>query len=67
MKNKMVVLAVAGMLTIGGLAYGFTSSKSNCPLEGTPECPKINCPLEGTTDCPYDNATTAVLPCCKKM
>lgn len=66
MKNKMMMIAAAGMLTIAGLAYGFTSSKSCRPLEGTPECPKINCPLAGTPECPYDNATTAVLPCCKK-
>lgn len=65
MKNKMMMIAAAGMLSIAGLAYGFTSSNS-CPLEGTPECPKVNCPLAGTPECPYDNATTAVLPCCKK-
>lgn len=52
MKNKMMMIAAAGMLTIAGLAYGFTSSNS--------------CPLAGTPDCPYDKATTAVLPCCKK-
>ena len=62
----MMMIAAAGMLIVAGLAYGFTSSQS-CPLEGTPECPKIICPLAGTPDCPYDNATTAVLPaCCKK-
>lgn len=66
MKNKMKMLAAAGMLTIAGLAYGFSSSNSTCPLEGTKDCPKINCPLAGTPECPYDHTTTAVLPCCKK-
>lgn len=62
----MILLAVAGMLTIGGLTYGFTSSKSNCPLEGTTECPKIDCPLEGTPDCPYE-LKSADLPACCQM
>lgn len=67
MRNKMMGIAAAGMLTIAGLAYGFTTSNnSSCPLEGTPDCPKINCPLAGTPECPYDNTKTAVLPCCKK-
>lgn len=66
MKNKIMLIAAAGMLTIGGLTYGFTASKS-CPLEGTSACPKTDCPLAGTPDCPYDNATTAELPaCCEK-
>ncbi|WP_422350869.1 hypothetical protein [Flagellimonas sp.] len=68
MKNKMIVLAAAGMLTLTGLAYGLTASSNNsCPLEGTPDCPKIDCPLVGTPECPYENATTVELPtCCKK-
>jgi len=62
-----MMIVAAGMLSVAGLAYGFTSSNSACPLEGTPECPKINCPLEKTPDCPLNNTTTAVLPaCCKK-
>lgn len=66
MKNKMLVLAAAGLLTIAGVAYGFaTSSKSTCPLEGTPDCPKITCPLAGTADCPYDEKS-ALPACCKK-
>jgi hypothetical protein len=68
MRNKMMMIAAVGMLTIAGLAYGFTTSNnSSCPLEGTPDCPKISCPLAGTPQCPYDNATLAKLPsCCKK-
>lgn len=67
MKNKMIMIAAAGMLTIAGLAYGFTTSHNSCPLEGTPDCPKINCPLAGTSKCPHDNGNTAELPsCCKK-
>lgn len=61
----MMMAVAAGMLTIAGVAYGFTSSDS-CPLEGTPECPKVNCPLAGTPDCPYENGVATVLPCCKK-
>ena len=68
MRNKMMMIAAVGMLTIAGLAYGFTTSNnSSCPLEGTPDCPKISCPLAGTPQCPYDNATLAKLPsCCNK-
>jgi hypothetical protein len=67
MKNKMMTLAVAGMLTIAGLAFGFTSSQSqSCPLEGTPKCPKINCPLAGTPDCPYEKIDIKAFSCCKK-
>lgn len=68
MRNKMMMIAAAGMLTVAGLAYGFTTSNnSGCPLEGTPDCPKINCPLTGTPECPYDNTKTVELPsCCKK-
>ena len=63
----MMLIAAAGMLTIAGLAYEFTTYNSSCPLEGTPECPKINCPLVGTPECPYDNDATTELPsCCKK-
>lgn len=61
----MMMVVAAGMLTIAGVAYGFTSS-DGCPLEGTPECPKVNCPLAGTPDCPYENGAATVLPCCKK-
>ena len=64
MKNKMKMFATAGLLTIAGLAYGFSSSNSTCPLEGTPDCPKINCPLAGTPECPYDNAIATELPAC---
>lgn len=67
MKKRMMIFAATGMLAIAGVSYGFTSSQDGCPLEGTPDCPKINCPLAGTPDCPYDNAKTAELPaCCKK-
>lgn len=61
----MMMVVAAGMLAIAGVSYGFTSSDS-CPLEGTPECPKVNCPLAGTPDCPLENGATTVLPCCKK-
>jgi len=67
MKSKIMILSAAGMLAIAGITYGFTSSQKACPLEGTPECPKINCPLAGTPDCPYDKATTAELPACCKQ
>lgn len=62
-----MMITAAGMLSVAGLAYGFTTSdNSSCPLEGTPDCPKINCPLAGTPECPYDNEEDAVLPsCCK--
>lgn len=66
MKNKMMVLATAGTLAIAGLVYGFTSNNSTCPLEGTPECPKINCPLAGTPECPYDSQTAELPTCCAK-
>ena len=67
MKRKMMIFSAAGMLAIAGLAYGFTPAQKGCPLEGTPDCPKIDCPLAGTPDCPYDKTTTAELPdCCKK-
>ncbi len=59
MRKKIMLITAAGMLTIAGLTYGFTTSNnSSCPLEGTPDCPKINCPLAGTPECPYDNAIT---------
>lgn len=62
----MMLLIATGMLTIATLAFGFTAPKS-CPLEGTPDCPKINCPLAGTPDCPYDNTLVTELPvCCQK-
>jgi hypothetical protein len=65
MKKKMMILSVVGMLTVAGIASGFISSQEECPLEGTPECPKINCPLAGTPACPYNKAVE--LPdCCKK-
>ncbi|NDV42373.1 MULTISPECIES: hypothetical protein [Flagellimonas] len=68
MKNKMIVLVAAGMLTLTGLAQGLTASGNNsCPLEGTPDCPKIGCPLVGTPECPYESAATVELPaCCRK-
>ena len=67
MKRKMMIFAAAGMLTIAGLAFGFTSSQTDCPLEGTPDCPKNNCPLAGTPDCPFDKETTAeYTACCEK-
>ncbi|MEZ2414430.1 hypothetical protein ACA086_05650 [Muriicola sp. E247] len=68
MKNKIMIIAAAGILTVAGLTYGFTKpDNSSCPLEGTSDCPKTNCPLAGTPECPYDNAITMELPsCCKK-
>ncbi|MCX2679874.1 hypothetical protein OOZ15_08000 [Galbibacter sp. EGI 63066] len=66
MKNMIMAIAAAGVLTIGGLAYGFSSSNSACPLEGTPECPKINCPLAGTPDCPYDKTIEVLPACCRE-
>ena len=66
MKNKLMILAASGILAIGGLAYGINSSPKTCPLEGTPECPKINCPMAGTSECPYDMKVAEVPACCKK-
>jgi hypothetical protein len=67
MKKKILIFSAAGILAIAGLAYGFTSSKKGCPLEGTPSCPKVNCPLAGTPDCPFDKTTNAALPdCCRE-
>ncbi|MDN4167051.1 hypothetical protein QWY31_16185 [Cytophagales bacterium LB-30] len=66
MKNKLMVFTMAGALAIAGLAYGINSSQNACPLEGTPECPKVNCPLDGTPDCPYDLNVAEVPACCKK-
>ncbi|TAK36611.1 MAG: hypothetical protein EPO28_13195 [Saprospiraceae bacterium] len=64
MKKRIMVFATAGMLAFAGLIYGFKSSGSSCPLEGTPDCPKLHCPLAGTPDCPYENGTVPM--CCKK-
>ncbi len=66
MRQKLIFFAVTGLLAIAGLAYGFTSQKSTCPLEGTPMCPKNNCPLKGTPECPYDGKTVVLPDCCKK-
>ena len=64
MKNKIIMLASAGIIVASGLIYGF-SSTSNCPLEGTQECPKINCPLAGAPECPYGLEKTDLPECCK--
>lgn len=69
MKRNFLILAVVTMLTVGGIAYGVQSTKTDCPLEGTALCPKENCPLKGTALCPYENkaAMASTLPdCCKK-
>jgi hypothetical protein len=66
MRQKLLFFAVTGLLALGGLAYGFASQKSGCPLEGTPMCPKNNCPLKGTPECPYDGKTVVLPDCCKK-
>ena len=67
LKNKMLGITALGMLTLADLAYGLNTGHTTCPLEGTPECPKINCPLAGTPECPYDDVAIAELPaCCKR-
>ncbi len=50
------MLAIAGLLTIGGALYAFTPKSDTCPLEGTPACPKVKCELKGA-EC--------TLGCCK--
>ncbi|PCJ26319.1 MAG: hypothetical protein COA97_05930 [Flavobacteriales bacterium] len=65
MKNKMMIITMSSMLVVSGLIYSF-SSTNNCPLEGTPDCPKINCPLAGTPDCPYDKESKDLPDCCRK-
>lgn len=65
MKTKIFTLATAAMITASGLIYGFTTKKTNCPKEGTSDCPKKTCPLVGTPECPY-GSNTAVMDCCKK-
>lgn len=66
MKSKLMIFATAGILAIGGLANGLNSSPKACPLEGTPDCPKVTCPLAGTPECPYDMKVAEVPACCKK-
>ncbi len=66
MKNKLMIFTAAGILAIGSLAYGINTTPKACPLEGSPECPKINCPLAGTPDCPYDMKLAEVPACCKR-
>lgn len=61
-----MILATVSILTIGGFAFGINSSPNGCPLEGTPDCPKISCPLAGTPECPYDMKMAELPACCKK-
>lgn len=61
-----MIFAFTGVLIGSGLIFGFSSNQNNCPLEGTPECPKINCPLAGTPDCPYNLNADEIPDCCKK-
>lgn len=68
MKKRFLSIVAAGMLGLGGLAYGINSSQpASCPWEGTPECPKMSCPLKGTPDCPFEKPLAVEVPsCCKK-
>lgn len=65
MKNKVLMLSAAALLSAGGALFGFTSPKAtaDCPLKGTPACPLVkNCPDKGTAAC-----TLAGVPaCCAK-
>jgi hypothetical protein len=66
MKSRIKILAVTGLLAMAGLTYGLNSSQSECPMEGTPNCPKIDCPLAGTPDCPYELEAAAPSCCMEK-
>lgn len=56
MKKKAMLIVTVVTLAVGGTIYGFassTSSKNECPLAGTKDCPEyINCPKKGQPDCP---------------
>jgi len=77
MKKKFLLIITVITLAVGGTIYGFTS-KSDCPLAGTKECPEYqncpkkgqddcpivhNCPKKGTSECPYTNGERS---CCTK-
>ncbi len=61
--KKIKMLAIAGLISLGGALYAFTPSNETCPLEGTPACPKVKCELKGSQDCPLDKKVPS---CCKK-
>ncbi|WP_276348876.1 hypothetical protein [Daejeonella sp. JGW-45] len=46
MTNKIKMLAIAGLLSMGTAFYAFTPKNNVCPLKGTPECP-----LKEVPDC----------------
>ena len=80
MKKKVALILTMVALAVCATIYEFTStsSKSDCPLAGTKDCPEYlncpkagqpdcpiveNCPYKGTEDCPYTNGKAN---CCRK-
>ncbi len=62
MIKKVVFISAVVLASLGATAFEL-SSKSACPLEGTPACPKVNCPLKDTPQCPFNQSS---LPACCK-
>lgn len=62
MTNKIKMLAIAGLLSMGTAFYAFTPKNETCPLKGTAACPEIKCELKGTPECPLKEVPN----CCKK-
>lgn len=66
MKRKLIVFSAVAMVALAGLAFQMDTAQTSCPLEGTPDCPKIDCPLAGTPACPYEVKLGELPACCKK-
>jgi len=67
MKKRLMIFMTLAILSIAAFAFGLDKERDrSCPLEGSPECPKIGCPLADTPQCPYENDTAMVEPACCK-
>lgn len=67
MKRKIVGIIAAVVFSAGGAIYAVNSNPSECPLQGTSDCPLVqDCHLEGTPDCPLVKSGSNVPDCCKK-
>ena len=62
MTNKIKMLAIAGLISMGTALFAFTPKNETCPLKGTSTCPKAKCELKEAPDCPLKEARN----CCKK-
>lgn len=52
MRKRIFGIMAATVLFAGSAIYA-VSSKDECPLAGTSECPMVfDCPLAGTPECP---------------